>query len=125
MTNIAIKCSEEFEQYAFIKMTVQDWPVGYVNLIRSNNVATIADIFIYDKSAHPNRFLRWFKITKNYRGNGYGSNLLTFVINFCIKHDINELKGIANGELDLLKPWYKKHGFTINDANEIYLELHA
>jgi len=125
MNEIYTKYPESFDRYTTIRMTHNGFPVGYARLIREENVVTIADMFIYDRVKQPVKFLPWFKIYRNYRNRGHGSQLLNNVINYCMKQGILEIIGVAKGELAALKPWYMRHGFNVNENNEIYLKLNA
>jgi len=123
MNEIEISYPEMFEEGGRIRMSQKGFPIGYALLTRKENIAILCDIFIYNDSPRRFRFFSWFKIRKNYRGLGYGSDLLVKTIEFCKRYGVDEIKGEAKGDLAILVPWYKKHGFTVIH-NKIYLNLH-
>jgi GNAT superfamily N-acetyltransferase len=124
MDEIKTAYPEVFETTGRIQMSQNGRPVGYVNLIREGRVVTLCDIKIYNHSRSIFRFFPWIKIGKNYRGLGHGSALLVKTIEFCKKHEVEEIKGEAMGDLAVLVPWYKKHGFTVDkNNNAIHIKL--
>lgn len=114
-----------FTRYGRIRVKYRGAYVGYANLIRDGSIATLADICIYDHLRPVFNFLPVFKIRKNYRGKGIGSALLKAVVEFCKKHNVSEIHGEAKGDLPLLIPWYKRHGFSVGASNKIYRNLCA
>jgi GNAT superfamily N-acetyltransferase len=125
MKEIEIEFPEKLEDVGKIQMSRNEWAVGYVKLIRNNNTVTLADIYICDRSTRVFQFLFNLKREKNFRRRGFGSALLAKTIEFCKKQGFEEIKGTAKGDLDILIPWYKKHGFVIDENNRIYLKLHS
>ena len=115
---------EDFEIACRIQAFQGKICVGYANLFRKENIAILADICVYDRSKSLCRFLPKLRIGTNYRNKGIGSALLRQVIRFCKENDISTIKGEAKGDLDILIPWYKKHGFDIAENNKITMELH-
>lgn len=99
--------------------------VGYANLCRNENVATLADIYVHDRSRSLCKLLPKLRIGCNYRQKGIGSALLKRVIVFCKQNGISTIKGIAKGDLSILVPWYKGYGFSIGENNEISMDLHV
>jgi len=125
MDQIKIEFPKKLEDVGKIQMSRNRWAVGYVKLIRNNNTVILADIYIYDRSTRVFQFLFNFKREKNFRRRGFGSELLAKIIEFCKNHGIVEIKGTAKGDLDMLIPWYEKHGFAIDANNGIYLKLNS
>ncbi|KXJ57230.1 MAG: hypothetical protein AXW15_06405 [Neptuniibacter sp. Phe_28] len=94
--------------------------VGYANLTRSNNTATLADIYITN---HSKTILKIFKVRQSFRNQGIGTQLLNHVLSYCKSQGITKIEGVAKGNLEELKTWYGKHGFTIHDNNNISQEI--
>ncbi|MDO9318999.1 MAG: GNAT family N-acetyltransferase [Gammaproteobacteria bacterium] len=63
--------------------------------------------------------LRNIAVAQNYRTMGVGTALLDEVLEFCRSHRISRLYGEAKGETELLKKWYRSHGFTVDDTDNI------
>ena len=123
MNEIEISIPDVFDHLGKIKLTKDRQDVGYANLIRKENTAVLCDIYIYDNSRPLIKYIPWVRVGINFRNRGYGSYLLKNVIEYCKYHDIKEITGKASGDLDLLFPWYTKHGFTFNENKEIHLIL--
>lgn len=62
-------------------------------------------------------------VSQNYQNLGVGSALLTEVLNFCYSQQVRSLYGEAKGDSELLAHWYRRHGFVVDDADNIALDL--
>ena len=116
---------ESFRDACRIVMTSGNDQLGYAILTRKGDVAERADLCIYDRSRPITKFLPCLRVGKNHRGRGHGSLLLEEVLAFCERNGITEIQGKASGNLDVLVPWYKRHGFTVGDDNSLYRKLNA
>lgn len=112
---IKFEAPTNFEFCIRIRVIQSNTCIGYATLIRKNNLATLADIFI-----HHHLML---KTHQNFRNQGIGTQLLNYVLHYCQAQGITRIEGVAKGDLEKLIPWYKKHGFTISTDNRIYREI--
>ena len=62
-------------------------------------------------------------VSQNYQNLGVGSALLTEVLNFCHSQHVSCLYGEAKGDSELLAHWYRRHGFIVDEADNIQLDL--
>ncbi len=63
--------------------------------------------------------LRNIAVAQNYRNMGVGTALLDEVLEFCRSHRISRLYGEAKGETEFLKKWYRRHGFSVDEVDNI------
>jgi len=118
-----VQTPEEFSSVSRISAHHKDNIVGYCNLLRYGDTVKIADIIIYDHRRPFWKLFPYFKTGKNYRSRGFGSALLKHAIKYCKDRNIVEILGNAQGDLDVLIPWYEKHGFTVGKGNKLHLKL--
>ena len=97
--------------------------IGYCNLVREGNVACLADIFIYCHRRPMFNFIPFLKFGVNYRKNGFGTLLLNKAIEVCLEVKVLKIIGRAQGQLEILIPWYRTHKFNIDCDNNLLLDL--
>ena len=124
MKEIRYTQSDEFINLACIKAYDGNMCIGKAILSREKNEAELSDIIVYQPKIKIVSFLPIYR-KLNYRRKGIGSKLLEKTIQLCIDHKIDIIRGKAMGDYEIILPWYKKHGFSINKSNELYLELNA
>ena len=112
-----------WEDIAVIRLTYKSATIGVAKLTRDGNNAVLADIVIFCLKVRIFPFTSIFKRTVCYRGNGYGTLLLKATIEYCRTQGIKTIVGAVSGELDLLVPWYEKHGFTVCADNKLFIRL--
>jgi len=120
--DIQFEAPRRFENCIKIRVLLNSSCIGYANLIRSNNTATLADIYMTN---HSKTVLKLFKTYQNFRNQGIGTQLLKYIFSYCKSQGITMIEGVAKGDLEKLIPWYKKHGFTIGIENQIYQKIYA
>ncbi|WP_271272855.1 GNAT family N-acetyltransferase [Aliamphritea hakodatensis] len=97
-------------------------PIGYARLTNNDGQVTLGDILIYDKAG-----FYWpcqpFRVRFNFRSQGYGSKLLKAVIQHCRSIGAISIEGKMVGDPEILRPWYQKHGFSIDEQTNLLLKL--
>jgi GNAT superfamily N-acetyltransferase len=112
-------CPSEFSHYATLRAYDAGEYVGVAKLSRNGDSAGLLDIVIEDRVVRSISWLPYFNRRICHRNKGYGTQLLACVIDFCAKHDVKRVYGKAVGNMEVLIPWYKKHGFSIDKDNHI------
>ncbi len=106
-----------------LKIYANEKLVGRAKITREGNHASLTDITISNFSVKIFWMLPWWKKRFNYQGLGYGTALLLGVLEYCRNHGIMEVTGKAVGDLTRLIPWYRKHGFEVDDLNNIRIRF--
>jgi len=103
-------------------------PVGYANLMLHDRIATLQDIKICDDAPNPNWLIRLISprwLTKNYRGNGLGTFLLSSICEYVRRAGIKKIVGTMVGDVDRLEDWYRKAGFVVDrQSNAISIDFY-
>ncbi len=120
---VSFEAPEKFEKTSMIWIHVNDDPIGTAKLSRDGSVAILADINIYSGTREISPWLPFIKVNRSYKGKGYGTLLLKQTIEYCKENNIKQIKGIVKGDMSILLPWYRKHGFSVNSKNELLLNL--
>lgn len=122
-TKIKIKAPDKFENFAVVRGFVDGVCIGTAKLARDGAVAKLADIEIVDIEFPLFQFFPFVKKRLNYKGKGYGTQLLEATITFCASQKIELIEGNVVGDMFFLIPWYKRHGFQISKDNKITMRL--
>ncbi|TOI85026.1 hypothetical protein CGI51_23130 [Vibrio parahaemolyticus] len=97
--------------------------VGRIHVSLIGNVAKIEDIVVDEIEYSPWWFLPFIKWTKSFRGKGYGTALLTQVIQYCKSLGSSEIIGEMHGDEQKLTVWYQRFGFIVSEDKSISLSL--
>ena len=90
---------------------------GYIFVGKLNErvVATFAltpsDVGVYE--------LNKMTVHASFRGKGYGNNIMEFLIQFCIKKNMNVIELYSNKELENAIHLYSKYGFLAVDLPKL------
>ena len=123
MNTIKIKASDNFEYFTVVRGFVDNVCIGTAKLTRDGAVAKLADIEIVDIEFRIFQFIPFVKRRLNYKGKGYGSQLLEATIRYCASQKIELIEGNVVGDMFFLIPWYKRHGFQVSEDNKITMRL--
>jgi len=67
--------------------------------------------------------LKNIEVSQNYRNKGIGSALLDEIIHFCKDERVSSIYGEAKGNISVLRRWYERKGFELDNTNNIQLSL--
>ena len=118
---LVIENSGRIDPSGSVKGYVHNFPMAYVYLSKEDDVVTIVKV----KSCMLplKAWLPFLKFVVYFRGKGYGTKLLVHTIDYCKSQGVKKIQGTAHGDLDRLIPFYKKHGFVVDENNNIELNL--
>lgn len=65
--------------------------------------------------------LKMIQVSQNYRNRGIGTVLLKEILHYCRSHNVQRVTGEMKGEVERLRAWYGRNGFTI--VNDTWIEF--
>ena len=114
-----------FDGVLVISAHVNGLQIGKAKVSKREDHWFLADITVCDfKNVSFIRKLLSFGKLKNYQKQGVGSSLLTTLISEAKMFGIPSICGQITGyEMEMLRRWYSKFGFSIDDHDNIALVL--
>lgn len=98
-------------------------PIGHARLekVERSTYSQNRVLNLFDARHCPTYALKMIQISQNYRNRGIGTVLLKEILHYCKNHNVHRVTGEIKGEMQVLRSWYRKNGFSI--VNDTWIEF--